>query len=73
MCCADEVAGRPTPRHIAIVLVCAAVLLLAAAWVINWGGPEVSGYAFPSLLIGLVLLFIGVTQLVLWLLNRATG
>jgi lipopolysaccharide export LptBFGC system permease protein LptF len=64
--------ANPTPRQMAVVSACAIALLLAAAWMVNFGGPDLAAYAFPPLLIGLVLLFAAAAQLVLWLLNRAT-
>jgi hypothetical protein len=39
------------------------VFLLAAAWMINFGGAEIAAYAFPPLLIGMILAGMALAQL----------
>jgi len=65
--------ANPTLRTIGVMFVIAAALLLISTWAINFPDSETSSYAFPSLLIGMVVLFIALVQLVLWALNRAKG
>jgi hypothetical protein len=65
--------ANPTLRTIGVMFVIAAALLLISAWTINFPDPETSSYAFPSLLIGMAVLFIALVQLALWALNRAHG
>ena len=62
---------NPSLRWIGGLFACGAVLLLIATWMINSDDPGVSAYAFPLILIGMVLLFAALAQLALWALNRA--
>jgi len=63
--------ANPTLRMIGGLFAGAVAVLVLAAWMIYFGGPRVSAYAFPPLLIGLILLFIATSLLALWALNRA--
>jgi hypothetical protein len=51
----------PTP--IGSMAGAAAVFLLAAAWMIIFGGAEIAAYAFPPLLIGMILAGMALAQL----------
>jgi heme/copper-type cytochrome/quinol oxidase subunit 1 len=63
----DEV---PRMKTIGILSGCAALLFIAAAWLIAGGDADYGMYSFPPLLIGMVLLFMALALLALRALNR---
>ena len=63
----DEV---PRMKTIGILAGCAALLFIAAAWLIVGGDADYGMYSFPPLLIGMVLLFMALALLVLRAINR---
>ena len=64
--------AHPTLQWIGGLIAGAAVVLLVATWMINFGDEDVSAYAFTPILIGLVVLFIGLALFALWALNRVS-
>ncbi len=62
--------ANPTTRLIGGFAAVALVFLLSALWMIGSGDPELSGYAFPPMLIGLLILFMTLSLLALRALNR---
>ena len=62
----DEV---PRLKTIGILSGCAALLLVAAAWLIAGGNADYEMYSFPPLLIGIVLLFMALALLALRAIN----
>ena len=62
--------ANPTLKLIGILSAIAAAFLLVSACTIVWGDPDIASYAFPPLLIGLVLLFMALALLALRALNR---
>ena len=63
----DEV---PRMKAIGILAGCAALLFIAAAWLIAGGDTDYGMYSFPPLLIGMVLLFMALALLALRAINR---
>ena len=63
----DEV---PRVKTIGILSGCAALLFIAAAWLIAGGDADYGMYSFPPLLIGMVLLFMALALLALRAINR---
>ena len=62
--------ANPTPKLIGGFAVVTLVVLIGAAYLIRSDDPELSAYAFPPILIGLVLLFMTLSLLALRALNR---
>jgi hypothetical protein len=62
---------NPTPQWIGGLFVAAAALFAVSAWMVNSEDPETSLFAYLPILIGMMVLFIALAQLVLWALNRA--
>ena len=60
----------PRMKTIGILSGCAALLFIAAAWLIAGGDADYGMYSFPPLLIGMVLLFMALALLALRALNR---
>jgi heme/copper-type cytochrome/quinol oxidase subunit 1 len=63
----DEV---PRVKTIGILSGCAALLFIAAAWLIAGGDTDYGMYSFPPLLIGMVLLFMALALFALRAINR---
>jgi xanthine/uracil permease len=65
-----ECLAHPSSRLIGILFAVAALFLLVSAWMIVLADPNIGAYAFPPVLIGLILLFIAAALLALRALNR---
>jgi hypothetical protein len=63
--------ANPTPQWIGGLFVAAATLFVVSAWMANSEDPDTSLFAYLPILIGMMVLFIALAQLVLWALNRA--
>jgi hypothetical protein len=63
--------ANPTPQWIGGLFIAAAALFVVSAWMANSEDPETSLFAYLPILIGMMVLFIALAQLVLWALNRA--
>jgi hypothetical protein len=63
--------ANPTPQWIGGLFIAAAALFVVSAWMANSEDPETSLFAYRPILIGMMVLFIALAQLVLWALNRA--
>jgi len=60
----------PRMKTIGILSGCAALLFIAAAWLIAGGDADYGMYSFPPLLIAMVLLFMALALLALRAINR---
>ena len=63
----------PTWRMIGVMFAASVVFLLTAVWMINFGGADVAAYAFPPLLIGMVLAGMALAQVAMRKLNQSQG
>jgi hypothetical protein len=63
--------ANPTPQWIGGLFVAAAALFAVSAWMANSEDSDTSVFAYLPILVGMMVLFIALAQLVLWALNRA--
>ena len=63
--------ANPTPQWFGGLFVAAAVLFAVSAWMANSENSDTSVFAYLPILVGMMVLFIALAQLVLWALNRA--
>jgi predicted anti-sigma-YlaC factor YlaD len=63
--------ANPTPQWIGGLFVAAAALFVVSAWMANSEDSDTSVFSYLPILIGMMVLFIALAQLVLWALNRA--
>ena len=63
--------ANPTPQWVGGLFVAAAALFAVSAWMANSEDSDTSVFAYLPILVGMMVLFIALAQLVLWALNRA--
>ena len=63
--------ANPTQQWVGGLFVAAAALFAVSAWMANSEDSDTSVFAYLPILVGMMVLFIALAQLVLWALNRA--
>jgi hypothetical protein len=63
--------ANPTPQWIGGLFVAATAFFVVSAWMANSEDSDTSVFSYLPMLIGMMVLFIALAELVLWALNRA--